>query len=134
MGLFHLLNGGNRRHSGVPEARNLLSSLLERVQQHERIRLRLGTQAAGWYSDHWIALVDQQRLTKLRAKALVVASGCYEQPAVFQNNDLPGVLLGSAVQRLLHHYAVRPFRSAVVMTANTDGYRLALNLLDAGVH
>jgi sarcosine oxidase subunit alpha len=119
--------------AGDPDACKLLKSLLERVHQHDRIRLRLGTQAAGWYSDHWIALVDEQRLTKLRAKALVVASGCYEQPAVFQNNDLPGILLGSAAQRLLYHYAVRPFRSAVVMTANSDGYRLALDLLEAGV-
>ena len=119
--------------AGVPEARQVLSSLLERVQQHERIRLRLATQAAGWYSDHWIALVDAQRLTKLRARALVVASGCCEQPAVFHNNDLPGVLLGSAAQRLMHHYAIRPFQSAVVMTANSDGYRLALDLLAAGV-
>ena len=47
--------------AGVPEARQVLNSLLERVQQHERIRLRLATQAAGWYSDHWIALVDAQR-------------------------------------------------------------------------
>jgi len=119
--------------AGDPTYQRLVQSLVSQAQRHDRIRFRLSTQAAGWYSDHWVALVDQQRLTKLRAKALVVASGCCEQPAVFQNNDLPGVLLGSAAQRLVHQYAVKPFSRAVVVSANLDGYRVALDLLDAGV-
>jgi len=119
--------------AGDPIYQRLVQLLVSQAERHDRIRFRLSTQAAGWYSDHWVALVDQQRLTKLRAKALVVASGCCEQPAVFQNNDLPGVLLGSAAQRLVHQYAVKPFSSAVVVSANPDGYRAALDLLDAGV-
>jgi sarcosine oxidase subunit alpha len=110
-----------------------LDGLVEQATALEQIELRLGTQAAGWYGDHWIALVDTARLTKLRAKAMLVAAGCFEQPAVFQNNDLPGVMLGSAAQRLIHLYAVKPFDRAVVLAANCDGYRVALDLCAAGV-
>src|SRR5205823_318788 len=87
----------------------------------------------GWYADHWIALFDGQRLTKLRARALVVAAGCIEQPAVFQNNDLPGVMLGSAAQRLMYLYAVKPCERCVVLAGNADGYAVALDLHRAGV-
>jgi len=114
-------------------AQNEFLRLRQRVEQHAKIRLSLSTQVAGWYADHWVALVDRQRLTKLRTRSLIVASGCHEQPAVFQNNDLPGIMLGSAAQRLIQQFAVRPFHSAVVLTANSEGYRVALDLCHAGV-
>jgi sarcosine oxidase subunit alpha len=95
--------------------------------------LRLGTVAAGYYADHWVALVDDRRMSKLRAKSVVLATGCFEQPAVFRNNDLPGVMLASGAQRLIHRYRVKPFHRAVVLVSNADGYRAALDLREAGV-
>lgn len=115
------------------DARQHLEGLLEQVEATENIRLRCGTQAAGWYGDHWVALVDDDRLTKLRAKAMIVATGSFEQPAVFQNNDLPGVMLGSAAQRLMHLYSIKPFDRALVLAANSDGYAVARDLSAAGV-
>ena len=35
------------------------------------------------------------------AGSVVVASGAFEQPAVFRYNDLPGIMLASAAQRLM---------------------------------
>lgn len=104
-----------------------------RVGSHPRIELRTSTVVAGHYADRWLALVGEQRLTKARASAVVVASGGYPQPAVFRNNDLPGVMLASAAQRLIYHYAVRPCTQAVVLTANADGYGAALDLEAGGV-
>jgi sarcosine oxidase subunit alpha len=119
--------------AGDPSACREAEALLANIESLDNLEIRLGTQAAGWYADHWVALCDDRRLTKLRAKALLVAAGCFEQPAVFQNNDLPGVMLGSAAQRLMHLYAVKPFDRAVVLAANSDGYRVALDLHEAGV-
>jgi sarcosine oxidase subunit alpha len=116
--------------AGVPTASDNLSGMLEQIEASDNIQLRCGTRAVGWYGDH---LVGDDRLTKLRAKAILVAAGCFEQPAVFQNNDLPGVMLGSAAQRLIHLYSVKPFDRAVVLSANSDGYRVALDLHSAGV-
>ena len=121
------------QRAGDPASRRQLADLLEQVASHTSIELRCGTQAAGCYADQWIALVDDSRLTKLRAKTVVMATGCIEQPAVFQNNDLPGVMLASAAQRLIHLYAVKPFDRAVVLAANSDGYRAALDFHEAGV-
>src|SRR5262245_4195075 len=114
-------------------AQRHLHDLLDRAGSLETLEVRCGTQAGGWYADHWVALFDDRRLTKLRAQALVVAAGCIEQPAVFHNNDLPGVMLGSAAQRLMHLYAVKPCDRCVVLAGNSDGYAVALDLRNAGV-
>jgi sarcosine oxidase subunit alpha len=98
------------------------------------LEIRCSTVAAGYYADHWVALVDQQRLTKMRARSVVLATGAIAQPAVFANNDLPGVMLATAAQRLIHQFAVKPFHRGVVLTANDDGYRAALDLCLAGVN
>ncbi|MDZ4818752.1 MAG: 2Fe-2S iron-sulfur cluster-binding protein [Planctomycetota bacterium] len=118
------------QHLDAPESR---SDLLEKACALPNLEIRSNTQAAGWYADQWVALVDDRRLTKLRTRATLVASGCIEQPAVFHNNDLPGVMLASAAQRLMKLYSVKPCDRAVVLTANDDGYLAALDLADAGV-
>lgn len=109
------------------------AALLARAEAHGRIRILTGTYAAGYYADHWVPLVDAEKMTKMRAKAVVVASGAFEQPAVFRNNDLPGIMLAGAAQRLVHRYGVKPFERAVVLAANADGYRAALDLAEQGV-
>jgi sarcosine oxidase, subunit alpha len=105
----------------------------DEITNNPRIRLYLNTQAAGYYADNWIPLVNPDYMTKMRAKTVIVASGAYEQPAVFRNNDLPGVMLTSAAQRLIYRYAVKPMNRAVVLVANRDGYQAAMDLVKHGV-
>ena len=109
-----------------------LDYLLKKIASLPNITLKTGAYAAGYYSDHLIPIVGADGITKVRAKAVIVATGAFEQPPVFRNNDLPGVMLGSAAQRLIHRYGVQPFDSGIVFTANDYGYRVALDLFDAG--
>jgi sarcosine oxidase subunit alpha len=118
---------------GDATRRDAVAGLIAKTRAHKRIRIFESTLAAAWYADQWVPLLDEHKLTKMRAGATVMASGAFEQPTVFRNNDLPGVMLGSAMQRLIHHYAVQPARRVVVTAANADGYRVALDLMDAGV-
>ena len=112
---------------------NALAELLGAAHLHPNIRLMLATEAAGYYGDHWVPLVDKDKITKMRARAVVVAAGAFEQPAVFRNNDLPGIMLASAAQRLIYRYGVKPFDNVVVLAANTEGYRAALDFHRHGV-
>jgi sarcosine oxidase subunit alpha len=121
------------QRAGDDRQRQAAQELAERLEARPNAKLLAGTCAAGYYADFWVPLVDADKLTKMRARAVVIASGAFEQPAVFRNNDLPGVMLASAAQRLIYRYAVQPMRRAVVLTANADGYRAALDLLAAGV-
>ncbi|MFK8019334.1 MAG: glycine cleavage T C-terminal barrel domain-containing protein [Pseudomonadales bacterium] len=87
----------------------------------------------GWFADNWLGVVNGSRLLKIRAKEVIMATGSMEQQAVFHNNDLPGVMLSSAAQRLMRMYGVKPGHTAVVLTGNDEGYGCALDLIDAGV-
>lgn len=106
-----------------------LDSLMSKVASLPNIKVMTGSYAAGYYPDHLIPIVGEAGINKVRAKSVIVASGAFEQPPVFRYNDLPGVMLGSAAQRLLYRYAVKPFNNGIVVTANDYGYRVALDLL-----
>jgi sarcosine oxidase subunit alpha len=117
---------------GNENARAVLDEWCRELAALDNVAIRCATMAGGHYADRWVALFDARRMTRVRAGAVVYATGAIEQPAVFGNNDLPGVLLGSACQQLVHWYAVRPCRRAVVLAANRDAYQVALDLTAAG--
>ncbi|MEJ0039783.1 MAG: 2Fe-2S iron-sulfur cluster-binding protein [Gammaproteobacteria bacterium] len=107
--------------------------LADIVIAHRGVRVLSSTFAAGYYADHWVSLVGPENLTKVRARAVVVAQGAIEQPAVFRGNDLPGVMLASGAQRLLSRYAVAPASRVVIITANAEGYAAALDAFHHGI-
>ena len=118
--------GGCGRWNGA--SGDELDALIGRVTRNEHIEVLTSTCAAGCYADQLVALIEPQRMTKLRAGAVVFATGVLEQPAVFRNNDLPGVLLGSAAQRLLHRHSIAPGKRVAILAANREGYELAREL------
>lgn len=129
--------GGHLRYAahatdGV-SARQYITQLAAQVSAQANIEIMRGATVFGRYDHNWIGAVQSDRLIKLRTKSLVVAAGAYEIPALFENNDLPGVMLGSAVRRLIHLWGVRPGTRAVVVSANARGLQTALDLLAAGV-
>ena len=77
--------------------------------------------------------VGRQRYWTIHARQAVVATGALERPLVFSNNDRPGVMLASAVQRYLHRYGVVPGRRVLVATSNDTAYGVARDLVAAGV-
>lgn len=115
------------------EADTVLDALRTRVAEFPNLHILTSATCNGWFADNWLPILQGDRLYRVRAGQVVVASGSHEQPLVFRNNDLPGIMLSSAVQRLMRHYAVRPGQRAVVIAGNRDGYLAALDLLDAGV-
>ncbi len=107
--------------------------LIRAIDSDARILFLPGACAAGYYADHWVPLVTAEAIVKVRARAVVLAQGAYEQPAVFRGNDLPGVMLASGAQRLLYRYAVAAARRIVMLTANAQGYIAAANARAHGI-
>ena len=64
---------------------------------------------------------------------IITATGAIERPLSFAGNDIPGVMLASAVRDYVLNYAVSPGDRTVIVTNNDDAYRTALTLLDAGL-
>jgi sarcosine oxidase subunit alpha len=95
-----------------------LVGLCERVTDHLPLRARRG---------------PRQRLWKVRAGRVILATGAFERPIAFAGNDLPGVMLASAAQAYAIRYGVAPGRRIVVATNNDSAYAAASALHDAGV-
>lgn len=127
--------GGSLDYQWVNDknAAELRTSLKQQVMEHPLIKVKTETVVGGYYADHWIPLSTPEGIAKLRVKALIVASGLLEQPAVFHNNDLPGGMLMSAAQRMVARYAVKPGNYAVVLVANEEGYSGVLDMLNVGI-
>ncbi|WP_410952824.1 2Fe-2S iron-sulfur cluster-binding protein [Pseudomonas sp. S1(2024)] len=114
-------------------ATSLRQELLAAVEGHPNIQVLLDATCNGWFTDNYLPVIQHKRLYKVRASRGLVAAGSFDQPVVFRNNDLPGVMLTSAVQRLMKLYAVKPGQRAVVLTGHDDGYLAALDLQEQGV-
>ena len=107
--------------------------LARMIQDSPSIQIMAGATAFGYYQDNLLSILCGNEVVKLRAQQVVLATGSYEVPLLFQNNDLPGIMLATAAQRLIRLYGIRPGTRALVATCNNHGYQAALDLLDAGV-
>ncbi len=108
-------------------------ALIERVKATPNLRIFTDTTVSGLFADNLVSALSGNRLWKIRAKEVVLATGGFDQPLVFANNDRPGIMFADAAQRLLRLYGVRPGTRAIVATANRFGYEAALDLADAGI-
>ncbi|MCQ3001265.1 2Fe-2S iron-sulfur cluster-binding protein [Pseudomonas syringae] len=111
----------------------LRRELVEAVEHHANIRVLKQATCNAWFTDNYLPVIQGKRMYKVRASQCLIASGSFDQPVIFRNNDLPGVMLTSAAQRLMKLYAVKPGKRAVVLTGNDDGYLAALDLHEQGV-
>lgn len=73
-----------------------------------------------------------QRLWRVRAGEVILATGCIERPLAFAHNDRPGVMLSRAVRTYVRRFGVVPGRRVVIATNNDDAYRTAHALVAAG--
>ncbi|WP_343079403.1 sarcosine oxidase subunit alpha family protein [Ostreiculturibacter nitratireducens] len=118
---------------------------IEALGAMENVTLRTRTMASGLY-DHGYLLAEEKisdhtpgdgrpkkRLWRIRAGRIITATGAIERPLSFAGNDIPGVLLASAVRDYVVNWAVSPGDRTVIVTNNDDAYRTALVLLDVGL-
>ena len=115
--------------TGFEAARRLSRS----VSMSEGIDVLSGANAFGLYEGNLLGVVNGNTMVKIRAQRIVVATGSIEQPLTFDRNDLPGVMLSTGLQRLIHLHGVRPGSTAIVATTNDQGYYAALDLLEEGM-
>ncbi len=117
------------------------------LSQFPEVRLLPRTTVTGYYDQNYLIMAERktdhlprgaapggvrQRLWKVRARHVVLATGSHERPLVFADNDRPGVMLAGAVRSYVNRYGVLPGRRAVVFTNNDSAYETAVDLKRAG--
>ncbi|MEM9477289.1 MAG: sarcosine oxidase subunit alpha family protein, partial [Pseudomonadota bacterium] len=129
---------------GIP-AEDWVTETIDALDDLDHVRLRTRTMGAGVY-DHGYVLAYERlgdhdpredrprhRLWKIRASQIVTATGAIERPLAFAGNDLPGVMLASAVRDYVVDYGVSPGDRTVIVTNNDDAYQTAIALHEAGL-
>ncbi len=122
-----------------------LSAIEADLLARDNVTIRTRTCGFGVY-DHGYVLADERvadhtpgdgrpkhRLWRIRAGRIVSATGAIERPLSFAGNDIPGVMLASAVRDYVVNYAVSPGDRTVIVTNNDSAYQTALALKAAGL-
>jgi len=133
--------GGQLPHDWVAQAE------AELAQAPETLILKR-TAATGYYTDNLVLLheklqdhlpeaerdpnVPRQRVWRVRAGRVVLATGATERPLVFDGNDRPGIMLAGAVRTYLHRYGVLPGQRPLIYTNNSNAWQTAFDLKRAG--
>lgn len=125
-------------------AANWAESTWQELAELPNVSVRTRATALGYYDHNLLAILERipagedkdlprQRLWRVRAKRVVLATGAIERPLIFANNDRPGVMLAGAARAYANQYAVRAGSRAVVATNNNSGYLTAIDLADSGI-
>ena len=124
-----------------PEADAWVESALAELKASPHVQLLPSTTVFGYYDHNFLGALEhrsrpagqtagsgqRQRLHRIRARQVVLATGAIERPLVFANNDVPGVMQASAVSTYLHRYGVAPGTRLLVVTAHDGGHQTALD-------
>lgn len=130
---------------GRPPAEWIAGVAAELAEMPEVTVLTRAT-AFGYYTHNFVGLWERvadhmpatgssqprQRLWRVRAKQVVLATGSLERPLVFHENDRPGIMLAGAVRTYMHRYGVLPGKRIVVATNNDSGWDAALDIARMG--
>ncbi|HET8693019.1 MAG TPA: 2Fe-2S iron-sulfur cluster-binding protein, partial [Steroidobacteraceae bacterium] len=119
------------------------ASVLGELAASREVTLLTSTTCFGLYDHGTAGLLERldagnrpspyrQRYWRVHAKQVLLATGAIEQPLVFEQNDLPGILLAGAVRQYANRYGVAAGRRIVLATNNDSAYLAALDLVAAG--
>ena len=129
--------GGHSRYQASPVD---AGGLRERVLASAGIRVLSRSFCFGLFEGNLLGVLQpnphgkvNERLIHLRAGHVVVATGAYETPLVFENNELPGVMLSTAAQRLIRLHGIKPGEMAVVAGSGPRAQSVVADLKHAGV-
>ena len=122
-----------------------VSRLVSELKKFENVTMRSRMMGAGVYDHGYILGYERlndhlaeedgprHRLWRIRAKQIITATGSIERPISFPSNDIPGVMLASAVRDYAVNFGVATGNKIAVYTNNDDAYRTAITLNEVGV-
>jgi sarcosine oxidase subunit alpha len=120
----------------------VIAPLASKVRD-SRVQVLTRTTAFGLYDHNLVCAREflaspatgavRERLWKIRAGTVIAATGAFERPVVFPDNDRPGVMLAGAADKYAQAYGVACGRRAVI-AANCDrAYAVAQSLAARGI-
>lgn len=129
----HMFFGSEKQRAST-RGIDIADILLHKLESFKNAELLTSTTAVGLYEDGiCTALYKEEKYFKIKPRAVLVATGAYERPLAFPNNDLPGIYGAGAVQTLMNVYGVKPGERALMVGAGNIGLIVSYQLMQAGV-
>ena len=130
----HMFFGSEKQYAktrGIDIANILVNDVLK---YPEMIEVMTDTTVVGLYNDKVITLLHNDIYIKVKAKAIIIATGASEKVLAFPNNDLPGIYGAGAVQTLMNVNGVLPGHDVVMVGSGNIGLIVSYQLMQAGVN
>jgi sarcosine oxidase subunit alpha len=123
-----------------------VAELVSELQSLDNVQCLPRSTAFGYYDHNFVGVLERrtdhlgitaaagtrQRMHRVRAKRVVLATGAFERPLVFAHNDIPGVMQASSVSTYVNRYGVAPGKKLVLFTTNDNAYQTAIDWHKAG--
>jgi sarcosine oxidase subunit alpha len=134
----HMFFGSKKQYAGV-RGINIARKLFDELKD-ATANLLLQASVIGYYENgkhegkHMLAAVQGNKLIRIYAKKIIVATGASENLLIFPGNDLPGVCGAGGVQTLMNVYGVKPGKNVLMVGAGNVGLIVSYQLLQAGMN
>ena len=128
-------------------SKNWLSKEIDSLKNLKNLTIKTRTSLAAYHSYNYLLarenLTDhlnlnersgkiRQRLWKIRAKKVIIATGSIERPLIFNNNDRPGIMLSSSIKKYIDYFGVKCGDKISLFTNNDSAYETAVSLSKSG--
>ena len=128
-------------------SKNWLRKEIDSLKNLKNLTIKTRTSLAAYHSYNYLLarenLTDhlnlnersgkiRQRLWKIRAKKVIIATGSIERPLIFNNNDRPGIMLSSSIKKYIDYFGVKCGDKISLFTNNDSAYETAVSLSKSG--
>ena len=146
------LGGGMLAEGGMignKPADAVLADMVGELHALPNVEVKKRTTVFGAYDDQVFAAVERvqkhlsdaainpdramERLWRIVAKQVILATGAEERPIVFGGNDRPGVMTAGAMRTYLNAFGVVPGKRVALFANNNQAYQTAMDLEARGI-
>ncbi|WP_417517944.1 sarcosine oxidase subunit alpha family protein [Minwuia sp.] len=129
-------------------AQEWVAHVIAELESHPEVTILTRTTAFGYYAQNFVGLLEKvqdhlpgrdreevvprQRVWRIRAQQVVLATGAVERPLVFHQNDRPGIMLAGAARTYLNRYGVLAGKRVLAFTNNDSAWQTVFDMKAAG--
>ncbi len=127
---IHKFFGSHRHNAGVRGFR-IGEKLLEEIERL-KVNVLLKSIAFGVFEENTVGIFSEGKVSPIRAKKVILATGAVENPLNFKGWTLPGVMGAGAVQTMINVNGVLPGQRVLMIGSGNVGLIVSYQLIQAG--
>lgn len=124
---------GTRALGAAKRGITIAKELSDKIKTFNSVSIKLNSTVLGVYPKNVLIFKENGKLTYIKAKKIIFATGASEKTLSFEGNYLPGVMGAGAAQTFMNIHGVKPGNEVLIVGGGNIGVILAYQLMQAGV-